>query len=109
MTKPNDGGPAFPVPMIPVGNTGGFTTVRHEGLSLRDHFAGLAMQAMVSSYRTCDRGDEDGSGMDLYTPGRDLLIDPNGQTGENEGANEVAADAYAIADAMLAAREAGAS
>ena len=36
----NDGGPAFPVPMIPVDF--GFTEVREQGLSLRNWFAANA-------------------------------------------------------------------
>ena len=105
MRTSNDGGPAVPTVVV---NWNGTMIDRGPGMSLRDHFAGLAMQAMVSSYRNCERGDTDGSGLDMHTPARELLIDKNGTTGENEGANEVAADAYAIADAMLAARKAGA-
>lgn len=85
MSKINDGGPA-------------------REMTLRDHFATAAMQAMVSSYRKCDRGDMDGSGMDLYTPERNLLLDYNKQSDVYEGAKEISDDAFIIADAMLDAR-----
>ena len=41
----DDGGPAFPR----TGLTDGITSTEHEGMSLRDHFAGLAMQAFASN------------------------------------------------------------
>ena len=40
----DDGGAAFPR----TGHTDGITSTEHEGMSLRDHFAGLAMQAFAS-------------------------------------------------------------
>ena len=41
----DDGGPAFPR----TGHTDGITSTEHEGMRLRDHFAGLAMQAFASN------------------------------------------------------------
>jgi hypothetical protein len=38
----NTGGPAFPVPGLHTNND-------YDGMTLRDHFAGLAMQGVVSS------------------------------------------------------------
>lgn len=38
--NPNDGGPAYP-------SHGTMGEVVQQGMSLRDHFAGLAMQAMI--------------------------------------------------------------
>ena len=102
MSKINDGGPAYPTVVV---HWNGTMIDRGPGMTLRDYFAAKAMQAMVSTYITCARGDKDGSDLDLYTPGRDLLIDENSQNGECEGANEVSVDAYKIADAMIKARE----
>lgn len=51
MTKPNDGGPAFPRPPVFIGAS------KHkdwwfmqDGMSRRDWLAGLAMQAIISKY-----------------------------------------------------------
>jgi hypothetical protein len=63
VTKHYDGGPAFP-------------DDSHPAMSLRDWFAGLAMQAFISSY-------------------------PRGYAGH---AGRIAEDAYDYADAMLEAR-----
>jgi hypothetical protein len=96
MTNIDDGGPAFPS-----------GTVIKGGMSLRDYFAAKAMQAMVNSYRQIMRGQDNAewpSDADMMTPDRDLLLDMNKQTGIYEGAEEVGSDAYAIADAMLKAR-----
>ena len=53
-TKPNDGGPAYPI-HIPAGS--GCGPHIHEGMTLRDHFAGLAMQGMLAS-ETVDAVEE---------------------------------------------------
>ena len=45
MTKPKDGGPAFP--FVSHGSIAGHQAC-DPGMSLRDHFAGLAMQALVT-------------------------------------------------------------
>jgi hypothetical protein len=74
MSKINDGGPAFPV----LDNPGdGALYCRAGGMSLRDWFAGQALNAM--------------------------LADP----GRFSSAAGFSADAYAVADAMIAAREGG--
>ena len=93
-SEQTDGGPAFPNPA---------NVLTQPGMSLRDFFAAKAMQAMVGTYRrTLEPQDADD---DTNTvPFRELLLDRNCLTGEYEGAKEVAGDAYAIADAMLAAR-----
>lgn len=74
-------------------------------IDLRDYFAAKAMQAMLSCYKDTLLGDRsDGNDFDYSTFARDIAIDKNGQTSENEGCNEIAQDAYAFADAMLKAR-----
>lgn len=49
MSKQDNSGPAFPAPMIPCDNQGGYTEVRHTGMSLRDYFAAKAMQGLIDS------------------------------------------------------------
>ena len=44
----NDGGPAFPVPMVPHDSQGGYTEVRWQGMSLRAWMAGKAMQGILA-------------------------------------------------------------
>ena len=75
MSEINTGGPAFPTE-----NEGqsGPSTWRYEGMTLRDYFAGQAMEG----YNKCIRD---------YGWGEDILL-------------EHAKQAYAIADAMLKAR-----
>jgi len=65
----NDGGPAFPV----FGMTGPDEYYRQKGMSLRNWFAGMALNGMLT--RGAARGED--------------------------GAQINAADAYTIADAML--------
>jgi len=80
MEKINDGGPAFP-------NTyEGTTRADGPGLSLRDYFAAKAMQARLSDYESC----------------KSLIVD-SGKHGISMAEN-VAMQAYDMADAMLAAR-----
>lgn len=69
----NDGGPAFPQPYSPIGTTG--------GMSLRDWFAGRAMDAALHG---------------ASAPSEDAL---------GPLFNEIARLAYKMADAMLAERE----
>ena len=67
MTNKHDGGPAFPVdPSI---------SMHREGMSLRDYFAGLAMQGLIAG----------GAEFDEYT--------------------DYAKSAYLFADTMLEARK----
>jgi uncharacterized protein (DUF736 family) len=82
-----DGGPAFPVEVgtRPIGQNWhqtGSDSAQHYGLSLRDHFAAKAMAAIVSSEAWNVAAAEGAE------------IEPH----------HVAAEAYAIADAMLKAR-----
>lgn len=81
----DDGGWAFPVPMIPSDNDGGYTEVRFGGMSLRDYFAAHAppMDGEWASYR---RGDE-----------------PDHIAAQNEPRLQ-AEWRFAFADAMLSAR-----
>lgn len=77
----------------------------------RNELAAKAMAAMVASYRNNMRGVDDAqtdADSDIITPARDMMIDFNAQTGQYEGASEIASDAYIIADAMLAAMNGGA-
>jgi hypothetical protein len=74
MSEKHDGGSAFPLPMIPCDNNGGYTEVRCEGMSLRDWFAGMAMQGFLA----------------------------NGYVAEKWA--HIASDAYSLADAMITAR-----
>ncbi len=100
MSKINDGGPAFPMPI----SNGGYSIIA--GMSLRDWFAGMAMQAIVGTFRQTFRGKEDArtdADADLTTFYRDMALDWNFKTGEEDGASEIASDAYIIADAMLKA------
>ena len=86
------------------------TKPRHGGsvtynLSLRDYFAAKAMQAMVANYSILNHRNPliDGD-VSTTEPHREMMLDYNIKTGECEGAAEIAADAYAIADAMLSQR-----
>lgn len=76
----NDGGPAFPVVLQ---KRDGWQTLC-EGMSLRDYFAAKAMQGLVSVHNSY--GDWTGCG--------DMAMNKN-----------MAGTAYAVADAMLKARE----
>lgn len=44
----NKNEPAFPCPMIPCDDHGGFTEVRFTGLTIRDYFAAHALQGMLA-------------------------------------------------------------
>ena len=76
-TVPEDGGCAFPVPMISEGE--GFYEVRSGGMSVRDYFAAKAMAACISA----DTSSQNHSTAPV----------------------KVAAWAYEFADAMLVERE----
>ena len=72
--------------------------------AMRQEFAAKAMEAMVASYRTIVRGKENAqseSEADVSYPMRDLIVDQNDDTGEYEGAQEIADDSYIIANAMI--------
>lgn len=75
MEKISDGGPAFPVPMVPWQD--GFVNVECTGMTLRDWFAGQALEGQAHRF-------------DHPHNHRELL----------------AKDCYEIADAMIRARSA---
>ena len=92
MSAPNDGGPV-------------------QGMTLRDWFAGKATAAMIQrdgecskfdlledDYKTAKEYDEDGRLVYAHPPSGDLCEDSNHWL-------KVAQSSYAMADAMLAARE----
>lgn len=76
MDEKHDGGPAFPQ-MQCCDEEGRISPVVIDGMSLRDWFAGLAMQGLIASN------------------------DP----GAGDRLDEIPQYAYGIADAMIAARE----
>lgn len=86
MSTINDGGSAFPVPadaFVDTGSNRGFATSfglgPQSGMSLRDHFAGVALRSLLSG---------------------DTKFRPS----ESPIGASLAAWSYAIADAMLAER-----
>jgi hypothetical protein len=82
-TQNNDGGPAFPCETYGIRN-GKETTIPTNGMTLRDYFATKAMAGMLSSNET----------------------DLENTVSCNVAQSNLARAAYAIADIMLAAREA---
>lgn len=79
MSTTNTGGPAFPRPFSVDDADPDISYPAHMGMSLRDYFAAKAMQATIASWIAKDE-----------YPNTDL---------------EVAENAYAVANAMLKARE----
>ena len=75
MTQKHDGGPAYP--------TVAGHTVYSNGMSLRDYFAGQALEGFLASWPV------------------------NGRPAQAETWAAVAAKAYEVSDAMLAARSGG--
>lgn len=93
--RPEDGGPAYPAT---VGGGGGpqqvgLDTFIMPGMSLRDHFAGLAMAAIIGNQVEADDARECLTG-DSYDEDGDSWCGP------------VAERAYDFADAMISARKA---
>lgn len=83
MTKPNDGGPAFPVPEVLIESESICHPSAYQGMSIRDWFAGMALQGILASPRT-----------------------PVNKSGEASGDSEtIAYLSYVMADAMLKERE----
>lgn len=78
MSTPKDGGPAFPMTGMTQRNGQGIQSVFHEGMTLRDYFAGKIIGAMILGQTQVERR--------LDVPDR-------------------IKDCWKIADAMLAARE----
>ena len=56
MSTPNDGGPAFPCQ--PLDAQGNPCNAAQDGMSLRQHFAGLAMAALLGREDTLANGAE---------------------------------------------------
>ena len=83
MSEIKDGGPAFPRNILDHGH--GVTTTHESGMTLRDYFAAKAMQGLLAS-GWCAEARELAPGV---------------------GEQDVAKDAYLMADAMLKARDAG--
>ncbi|WP_322997910.1 hypothetical protein [Castellaniella sp.] len=88
MTQRNDGGPAYPIPCQFDVSRGPRFESGYGGMSLRDYFAAKAMQGLLAN----PGGPIQANGM-------------NGWSLTNCTGADVATMAYAMADAMLAARE----
>lgn len=87
MSKINDGGPAHPTLVFARdGKSKNFREQRWPGLSLRDHFAGQALNGMLA-HATRYRPYEKDRGLHWH--------------------EAIAIEAYELADAMLAARTKG--
>jgi hypothetical protein len=88
-TQPNDGGPAFPQPMIdhPVHGPLSPESIASNccGMSLRDVFAVAALQGIISNQQ--------------------LLVNLDGMVPQKGTRHVAAYFAYACADAMIEARE----
>lgn len=77
-----DGGPAFPIPRVWNQDRSEVSQWEDPGMSLRDYFAGQALIALFSQE-----------------------ANPNGHGWAPGDRNNAAQEAYALADAMLVARE----
>jgi len=87
----NDGGPAFPFTAPGTDDDGNIITF--PGMTLRDYFAGLAMQAMARDFAK------------QYCVGTHQNWITNAAEDSDDESYEVVADvAYTLADAMLAER-----
>lgn len=86
----DDGGPAFPVPETSLDSAGVFSA-SNQGMSLRDWFAGMALQGLLSN-----------SGGPIQANGM------SGWGWTNCDQKNVADIAWGMADTMLAARKEGA-
>ncbi|HZW06108.1 MAG TPA: hypothetical protein VFF65_03205 [Phycisphaerales bacterium] len=80
----DDGGPAFPERG---NNSPGCYSADRPGMKLRDYFAAKAMQSMTAG------------------PGARMVADRDERYDETNWAQVVASNAYAMADAMIAARK----
>lgn len=81
MEQIKDGGPAFPCDEVHDQTTPYRHLLAHQGMTLRDYFAAKAMQGFLTGHITYH-------GHERHWPYADM-----------------AGDAYAVADAMIAARE----
>lgn len=87
MNRINDGGPAFPVDEVRLSDGTGISA-GHDGMSLRDHFAGQSLAGMLAN-----------------APYLMAIRDEAKHRGEN-AEDYIARTAYELADAMIKAREA---
>ncbi|MGS1033144.1 hypothetical protein [Burkholderia glumae] len=83
-TRPADGGPAFPIPLQPGQSYQGHAPC--DGMTLRDYFAAKVLQGLMAN--------------EQFPPPRPI---EQARTRE-EMADEIAAAAYRMADAMIKAR-----
>lgn len=97
MSERNDGGPAFPTTLWEERN-GVQHGTPHDGMSLRDYFAGQAMAGFLSQSHA---GPKDWTAMG-YGWGEDCANDLN--RSQRTVVSTLSVFAYAVADAMLAAR-----
>lgn len=96
MSTPNDGGPAFPIvtrPRIDCGDGRVYEQEHETGMSLRDYFAAKALPAIIAD---CTH---------IYPTGFPTTEDFGGDQSEENCYAIVAADAYAMADAMIVAKD----
>ena len=99
-TPINDGGAAFPRP-VSFSEEGG-THRGTLGMTLRDYFAGQALNSLIQENATIGREEERDADQEQtagFLPSFDDLADLQCSAGR------IAISAYSIADAMLAARE----
>lgn len=94
--NPNDGGPAFPTDH----SSDPEYTNMQGGMSLRDHFAGLAMQALITARTQTTKYHDNGGTVESQTDTNLSLTDE--PSDEPLG---LSADAYWIADAMIHTRK----
>jgi hypothetical protein len=70
----NTGGPAFPTRFKMPDGTGGRYTITENGMTLRDHFAGLAMQGLVAGSFALGKGyHEDVVAQSAYTMADEMI------------------------------------
>lgn len=86
MNTIKDGGPVHPCDRIAVGRN---ALTSSTGISLRDHFAGLAMQGWISALSQESLDELDDAGATVFREHADCVADA----------------AFAYADAMIRARE----
>jgi hypothetical protein len=92
VSERNDGGPAFPV--IEGCPTKGIRST--DGLSLRDWFAGMALQGLLASRHASDTEDTEDVSAVVYMEAGGLFLNAT------RGAEDYSRIAYELADAMLA-------
>lgn len=104
MSKIEDGGPAFPLVIPPNQDYSEFD----RGMSLRDYFAAQAMAAFLGSVRKTDRQVGVNSRRQDHCASAIDFTEPDLEFGDEINGDTIASVAYECAEAMLAARKAGA-